>query len=113
MKYRVSKENIEFKIDDESITRLVRAVLKVVVPSKFNKLYFLGIEGYYYPDMNEMKNSGLVVLTESNHSTLIKRERLIHRHGCAVLVPSLNGIVKHNEWQPVCERIASEYREIV
>ena len=113
MKYRISKENIEFEVSDENIKALVRAVLKVAVPSKIKKLYFLGVEGRDYPELKNMKESNLVILTEDNDSTLLRKERLIHRQGYAVLVPCLRGIVKHNEWQPVCEGIASAYQEIV
>ncbi len=113
MKYQISKENIEFYVTDEDLSSLVRATLKVLVPEKFKKLYFQGIEGNSYPDLHDLKESGLVVLTSDNDSTLLRKQRIVHRQGYAVLVPCLSGIVKQKEWQPVCGRIASVYQEIV
>lgn len=113
MKYRISKENIEFDVKDEHLLALIIAALNVLVPTKFKKLYFLGMEGSEYPELRKLKESGLVVLSEDNGSTLLRKERIIHRRGYAVLVPSLSGIVKHKEWQPICERISSTYQRIV
>lgn len=113
MRYQITKENIEFEVDEKNLTPLVVAVIKVLIPRVFKKLYFSGLQNKEYSKLHQFREEGLVILTKDNDSTLLKKERIIHRDGYVILVPVLSGIVKHKEWQPICEKIVNEYQAIV
>jgi len=113
MKYHITRENIEFEFKEDNLYSIVSAILKVLIPNKIKKLYFSGNEGNNYLELKSLENNGLTILNSNNDTTLLKKERIIHYNGYIVLVPLLSGIIKLNEWQPICEEISNEFQKNV
>jgi len=113
MKYTISKNNIEFYVPDTDMALLVKSILNVLVPGTINKLYFSGSPDIDYSSLQSLHNNGLIFLSEDNSNILINKKRLIHKAGTLTLVPVLSGIIKRNQWQPICDRIINVYNKSV
>ena len=109
MKFRVGRENIEFYFDEKEALVVITAILKVLVPKHTSQLYFHTNLELDAEAMDSLKGQGLVVLSDDNTSTLLKKQRVLLYKEMAVLVPVLSGIVQKSLWQPICQNIMAEY----
>ncbi|MDO3384963.1 hypothetical protein QWI17_03805 [Gilvimarinus sp. SDUM040013] len=108
MKFRVSRENIEFYFDEKEALVVITAIHKVLVPKHTTQLYFHTDLELTDKGMDSLKKQGLVVLSDDNNSTLLKKQRVLLYKEMAVLVPVLSGMVQKSVWQPICQNIMAE-----
>lgn len=107
MKYRISKENIEFLAEAAEQPALVKAIVETMVPKLADKLYFYSPESSVREAVSDAVGVGLVVVNDSSVETFHRYKRIHYYRGCTSLVPVLSGIVKKSEWATVCEKIAA------
>lgn len=111
MKYRISKENIEFLSEAVEQPALVKAIVETLVPRLADKLYFYSPEASVREAVAESVSVGLVVVDDSSVENFHRYKRIHYYRGCTSLVPVLSGIVKKSEWVKVCEKITELYHQ--
>ena len=81
MRYRISKENIEWLAEAGEQSALVKAIVKVLVPKFINKLYFYSPDNDVRDSVDSVANEtvkGLVVMDESGVDTFHRYKQWLH-----------------------------------
>lgn len=106
MKYLVSKENIEFEVTENDTPRLLAEIVRQVVPSEIDLIYFASESNAF----NEMEISGLKPIDyESNHEALIRKPRALYKDGRLTLVPVVKGQLSETKWKNHCRAISKRF----
>lgn len=109
MKYRITKENIEFLASGDEQPALVKAIVEALVPKITDKLYFYSPDEGVRASISESNQIALVVMNDSNGETFHRYKRIHYYNGCTTLVPVLSGVIKKNQWVKICDQISSLY----
>ena len=111
MKYRITKENIEFLASDKEQPALAKAIVEALVPKITDKLYFYSPDKDVRASVAESNQRSLVVMDDSSVETFQRYKRIHYYNGCTTLVPVLSCAIKKNQWVKICDQIAGLYRE--